>query len=56
MAPANANVEIFNAAGVLVKRVVVAEGNVQVRLNNSGIYFVRVSANGQMAVKKVVVR
>ncbi|MDE5574102.1 MAG: chitobiase/beta-hexosaminidase C-terminal domain-containing protein [Bacteroidales bacterium] len=56
VAPANANVEIFNAAGVLVKRLVVAEGNVQVRLDNSGIYFVRVRANGQMAVKKVVIR
>ncbi|MDE5574384.1 MAG: chitobiase/beta-hexosaminidase C-terminal domain-containing protein [Bacteroidales bacterium] len=56
VAPANANVEIFNAAGVLVKRMTVAEGNVQVRLNNSGIYFVRVRANGQMAVKKVVIR
>lgn len=56
VAPANANVEIFNAAGVLVKRLTVAEGNVQVRLNNSGIYFVRVRANGQMAVKKVVIR
>ena len=56
VAPANAQVEIFNAAGVLVKRMVVAEGMAQVRLNNSGIYFVRVRANGQMAVKKVVVR
>ncbi len=56
VAPADANVEIFNAAGVLVKRMAVAEGNVQLRLDNSGIYFVRVRANGQTAVKKLVVR
>ena len=56
VAPANAQVEIFTAAGVLVKRMVVAEGNAQVRLDNSGIYFVRVRANGQAAIKKVVVR
>ena len=56
VAPANAQVEIFTAAGVLVKRMVVAEGNAQVRLDNSGIYFVRVRANGQAAIRKVVVR
>ena len=56
VAPVNAEVEIFTAAGVLVKRMVVAEGNAQVRLDNSGIYFVRVRANGQAAIRKVVVR
>ncbi|MBD5392584.1 T9SS type A sorting domain-containing protein, partial [bacterium] len=30
--------------------------NAQVRLDNSGIYFVRVRANGQAAIRKVVVR
>ena len=56
VAPANAQVEIFTAAGVMVKRMVVAEGNAYVRLDNSGIYFVRVRANGQAAIRKVVVR
>lgn len=56
VAPANAEVEIFNAVGVVVKHITVTEGMSQIRLDNSGIYFVRVRANGQEAIKKVVVR
>ena len=56
VAPVNTEVEIFTAVGVMVKRMVVAEGNAQVRLDNSGIYFIRVRANGQAAIRKVVVR
>lgn len=55
--PVRAEVEIFAANGAVVKRFAVAEGTTQVRLNNSGVYFVRFTAqNGQVAVKRVVVR
>lgn len=55
--PVSAEVEIFAANGAVVKRFAVAEGTTQVRLNNSGVYFVRFTAqNGQVAVKRVVVR
>ena len=55
--PANVEVEIFNAVGTMVKRMSVAEGVSRIRLNNSGIYFVRfTSANGQVAIRKVVIR
>ncbi|MDE5575738.1 MAG: chitobiase/beta-hexosaminidase C-terminal domain-containing protein [Bacteroidales bacterium] len=55
--PANVEVEIFNAVGTMVKRMSVAEGVSRIRLNNSGIYFVRfTSVNGQVAIRKVVIR
>ncbi len=55
--PVKANVEVFNAAGMMISNMTVAEGTSQIRLDNSGIYFVRfTAANGQVAVKRVVVR
>ncbi|MCM1532156.1 MAG: chitobiase/beta-hexosaminidase C-terminal domain-containing protein [Bacteroides sp.] len=56
-APVAAKVEIFSANGVIVKSFTMAAGVEEVRLNNSGIYFVRLTAeNGQAAVKRVIVR
>ncbi|MCM1531088.1 MAG: chitobiase/beta-hexosaminidase C-terminal domain-containing protein [Ruminococcus flavefaciens] len=56
-APVEARVEIFSANGMLVKAFTMAAGVEEVRLSNSGIYFVRLTAgNGQVAVKRVVVR
>ncbi|MCM1532157.1 MAG: chitobiase/beta-hexosaminidase C-terminal domain-containing protein [Bacteroides sp.] len=56
-APVAAKVEIFNASGLIVKAFKMAAGVEEVRLANSGIYFVRITAeNGQVAVRRVVVR
>ncbi|MCM1170417.1 MAG: chitobiase/beta-hexosaminidase C-terminal domain-containing protein [Bacteroides sp.] len=56
-APVEARVEIFSANGVIVKSFTMAAGVEEVRLSNSGIYFVRLTAgNGQVAVKRVIVR
>lgn len=55
--PVNAEVEISNAAGAVVKRMTVTEGVTRICLNNRGIYFVRfTSANRQVAVRKVIIR
>ncbi len=54
--PAAGEVEIFSAEGKMVKHLFVGEGTVKVRLDDNGIYFVRVRANGQVAIKKVIVR
>ncbi|MCM1532160.1 MAG: chitobiase/beta-hexosaminidase C-terminal domain-containing protein [Bacteroides sp.] len=56
-APVAVKVEIFASNGVIVKAFTMSAGVEEVRLNNSGIYFVRLTAeNGQVAVKRVVVR
>ena len=53
----NVTVEVFNTNGQIVKRVRLTAGVNAMQLNNSGIYFVRfTAANGQVAIKKVVVR
>ena len=53
----NVTVEVFNTNGQIVKRVRLNAGVNAMQLNNSGIYFVRfTAANGQVAIKKVVVR
>ncbi|MCM1531215.1 MAG: T9SS type A sorting domain-containing protein [Bacteroides sp.] len=54
--PARANVEIFNANGQVVRQMEVAAGLTSMQLGNAGVYFIRVRANGQEAVKRVVVR
>lgn len=55
--PVNAKVEIFAANGTLINRFAMAAGQREVRLPNSGIYFVRFTAeNGQVAVRRVIVR
>lgn len=55
--PVNANVEIFTVNGILVNRFDMVAGKQNVRLPNSGIYFVRFTAeNGQVAVRRVIVR
>ena len=53
----NVTVEVFNTNGQIVKRARLNAGVNAMQLNNSGIYFVRfTAANGQVAIKKVVVR
>ena len=53
----NVTVEVFNTNGQIVKRTRLNAGVNAMQLNNSGIYFVRfTAANGQVAIKKVVVR
>ncbi len=55
--PVRVQVEVFTVNGMLVKDMTIAQGNTQIRLENSGIYFVRFTAeNGQAAVKRVIVR
>lgn len=54
--PDNAVVEVFAANGSKVVRVAVSAGKNAMKLDNAGVYFVRISANGQSVVKKVVVR
>lgn len=54
--PVAAEVEIINTSGVVVKHATVAAGVTALRLENSGLYFVRFTANGQVAIKKLVVR
>ncbi|MCM1042369.1 MAG: chitobiase/beta-hexosaminidase C-terminal domain-containing protein [Bacteroides sp.] len=54
--PVNADIEVFNTNGRTVKKFEVSAGTTSVRLEHSGIYFVRVRANGQTALRKVVVR
>ncbi len=54
--PVDASVEVFTANGQVVKRAALAAGANTLRVDNSGIYFVRVRANGQVAIQKVVVR
>ena len=55
-APRRAQVEIFSANGQVIKQMEVAAGENALQLTNSGIYFVRVRANGKEVVKRVVVR
>ena len=55
-APRRAHVEIFSANGQVIKQMEVAAGENALQLTNSGIYFVRVRANGKEVVKRVVVR
>ena len=53
----NVTVEVFNTNGQIVKRARLNAGVNAMQLNYSGIYFVRfTAANGQVAIKKVVVR
>ncbi|MCM1041112.1 MAG: T9SS type A sorting domain-containing protein [Bacteroides sp.] len=54
--PVNAVVEVFGLNGQMVKRVNVSAGENAMQIDNAGIYFVRVRANGQVSIKKVVVR
>ena len=55
--PVRAEVAIFASNGVMVKQMTVAAGTQKIRLENSGIFFVRIAAeNGQAAVKRVIVR
>ena len=55
--PVNATVEMFNTNGQMVKRANLVAGVNTLRMNNSGIYFVRLTAaNGQVVIKKVIVR
>ena len=55
--PVNATVEMFNTNGQMVKRANLVAGVNTLRMNNSGIYFVRfTAANGQVVIKKVIVR
>ncbi|MCM1530866.1 MAG: chitobiase/beta-hexosaminidase C-terminal domain-containing protein [Bacteroides sp.] len=56
-APVAAKVEIFTANGMIAKTFTMPAGVTEVRLEHSGIYFVRLTAdNGLMAVKRVIVR
>ena len=54
--PARAQVEIFSANGQVVRQMEVGAGQTSLQLNNAGIYFIRVRANGKQAVKRLVVR
>ncbi len=54
--PVNATVEVFASNGRLVRRQVVMAGETAMELDQAGIYFVRVAAEGQVAISKVVVR
>ena len=55
--PVRVQVEVFTVNGTLVKALTIAQGNTPIRLENSGIYFVRFTAeNGQATVKRVIVR
>lgn len=54
--PEAAVVEVIATNGTLVKRLDVAAGQTTLQLNGAGIYFVKVSINGQVAVRKIVVR
>lgn len=54
--PVNAMVEVFTMNGQMVASKMVAAGRNAMRLESAGMYFVRVRANGQEAIKKVVVR
>lgn len=54
--PVNGLVEIINTSGVVVKRATVVAGANALRLENSGMYFVRFTANGQVAIKKLIIR
>lgn len=54
--PVNAVIEVFAANGRMVKRADLSAGMNTMQLDNTGIYFVRVRANGQVSIKKVVVR
>lgn len=54
--PVEAMVEVFTVNGQQVHSMSVASGKNLVKIENAGIYFVRVRANGQAAIRKVVVR
>lgn len=55
--PVSARVEIFTANGTPVKSFMMSAGTEDVVLDNSGIYFIRFTAeNGSVAVKRLVVR
>lgn len=54
--PARAQVEIFSANGQVVRQMEVGAGQTSLQLNNAGIYFIRVRANGKEAVKRLVIR
>lgn len=54
--PVNATVEVFASNGRLVRRQVVMAGETAMEIDQAGIYFVRVAAEGQVAISKVVVR
>lgn len=56
MVPQAASVEIFASNGSLVKVVKVSSGKTALRLENSGVYFVKVNAGGQTAIKKIIVK
>lgn len=52
----DAHADIFNAAGLRVKTLVLPAGKHTVRLHQSGIYFVRFYNNKATGVKRVIVR
>lgn len=54
--PQNAVVEIFASNGLLMNRMDVSAGTTALHIKNAGVYFVKVVANGQVAVKKIIVR
>ncbi|MDE5574116.1 MAG: chitobiase/beta-hexosaminidase C-terminal domain-containing protein [Bacteroidales bacterium] len=54
--PVDARMEVLTVDGQLVKRAALAAGANTLRLDNSGVYLVRVRANGQATIRKVVVR
>ncbi|MCM1169039.1 MAG: fibronectin type III domain-containing protein [Bacteroides sp.] len=55
--PVAAKVEVFASNGIVVKNLTMTAGTREMRLDNSGIYFVRFTAeDGRVAVQRVVVR
>lgn len=54
--PETATVEVFATNGTLVKRLDIAAGTTALQLNNAGIYFVKVTVNGQVGIQKMIVR
>ncbi|MDE5544461.1 MAG: chitobiase/beta-hexosaminidase C-terminal domain-containing protein, partial [Bacteroidales bacterium] len=53
--PVDAQVEVFTVGGQLVERLALTAGTHSLRVENSGLYFVRVRANGQVTIQKVLV-
>lgn len=53
--PERAQVEIFAVNGQLVKQMEVMAGKTSVQINRTGVYFMRVRANGKTAVRRIVI-
>lgn len=54
--PVAATVEVFASTGVLRQRMEAGAGIVTLNIDRSGIYFLRITADGRTTVKRVVVR